>query len=75
MQTLVCFRVKKLEEEVAMDKAFRNPLFLCGIPLVVCGFSFGLTGLLADGTFAYVAPGLLIPGGAFMLIGWMQKNN
>lgn len=57
-----------------MDKAFRNPLFLCGIPLAICGFSFGLTGLLTEGTFAYVAPGLLIPGCAFMLIGWMQRN-
>lgn len=55
-----------------MEKAFKQPLFVVGIPLVICGFSFGLTGLLTEATFAYVAPGLLIPGMVFMLIGWMQ---
>ena len=57
-----------------MEKALRNPMFLCGIPLTVCGFCFGLTGLISEWTFAYVAPGLLIPGLAFMLIGWMQRS-
>lgn len=55
-----------------MEKAFKQPLFVVGIPLVICGFSFGLTGLLTEATFAYVAPGLLIPGLVFMLIGWLQ---
>lgn len=58
-----------------MDKAFRHPMFLTGIPLAFCGFSFGLTGLLNEATFSYMAPGLLIPGLAFMLIGWLQRNN
>lgn len=57
-----------------MGNAFKKPLFLVGIPLAICGFSFGLTGLLADRTFAFIAPGLLIPGVIFMLIGWMQRN-
>ncbi|WP_165557429.1 hypothetical protein [Pseudomonas sp. BGI-2] len=57
-----------------MDKAFRNAMFLTGIPLTICGFSFGLTGLLNESTLSYMAPGLLIPGLAFMLIGWMQSN-
>ncbi|QKG65835.1 hypothetical protein HP062_09700 [Pseudomonas sp. B14-6] len=57
-----------------MDKAFRNPMFLTGIPLAICGSSFGLTGLLNEATFSDMAPGLLIPGLAFMLIGWMQRN-
>lgn len=57
-----------------MGKAFKNPMFLVGIPLVICGFSFGLTGLLSERTFAYMAPGLLIPGLVFMLTGWLQRN-
>lgn len=57
-----------------MEKAFKQPFFLVGIPLTACGFTFGLTGLLAERTFAYMAPGLLIPGLTFMLIGWMQRN-
>ncbi|MCR8931882.1 MULTISPECIES: hypothetical protein [unclassified Pseudomonas] len=57
-----------------MDKAFKQPMFIVGLPLAICGFVFGLTGLLASGTFAYVAPGLLIPGLVFMLTGWLQRN-
>ncbi|MDE1167732.1 MAG: hypothetical protein PW845_20750 [Pseudomonas sp.] len=55
-----------------MDKAFRQPLFVVGIPLTICGFTFGLNGLLTEGTFAYMAPGLLIPGIVFMVTGWLQ---
>lgn len=57
-----------------MDKAFKQPMFVVGLPLAICGFVFDLNGLLVSGTFAYVAPGLLIPGVAFMLIGWLQRN-
>ncbi len=57
-----------------MDKAFRQPMFIVGIPLTICGFVFGLNGLLTDRTFAYMAPGLLIPGLVFMLVGWKQRN-
>ncbi|UST86948.1 MULTISPECIES: hypothetical protein [Pseudomonas] len=57
-----------------MDKAFKQPMFVVGLPLAICGLVFGLNGLLASGTLAYVAPGLLIPGLAFMLIGWLQRN-
>lgn len=38
-----------------MDKAFRNPMFLTGIPLAICGSSFGLTGLLNEATFSGMA--------------------
>lgn len=57
-----------------MDKAFRQPMFIVGIPLTICGFVFGLNGFLADRTFAYMAPGLLVPGLVFMLVGWKQRN-
>lgn len=57
-----------------MDKAFKQPMFVVGLPLAICGLVFGLNGLLISGTFAYIAPGLLIPGLAFMLIGWLQQN-
>jgi hypothetical protein len=49
-------------------------MFVVGLPLAICGFVFGLNGLLASGTLAHVAPGLLIPGLVFMLIGWLQRN-
>ena len=57
-----------------MDKAFKQPIFVVGIPLAVCGFAFGLSGLLVEQTLAYVAPGLLIPGVVLMLIGWMRRD-
>lgn len=57
-----------------MEKAFRNSLFLSGLPLAICGFTFGLNGLLTEHTFAYMAPGLLIPGVALMLCGFMQTR-
>ena len=40
-----------------MEKAFRNPLFLTGITLAVCGF-------------AITAPGLWIAGLVLMVCGW-----
>ncbi|MFI8334439.1 hypothetical protein [Pseudomonas taetrolens] len=57
-----------------MTKAFRNPMFLVGFPLVICGSVFGLVGLLSNLTFAYMAPGMLVPGIALMLSGWRQRN-
>ncbi|WP_236318838.1 hypothetical protein [Pseudomonas canadensis] len=39
-----------------MDKAFRNPLFLTGIPLAICGI-------------AITAPALWIPGLVLMVCG------
>ena len=57
-----------------MDKAFRNPLFLVGFALVICGGTFALNGLLTERTCLYMAPGLLIPGVTFMLTGWKRRN-
>lgn len=57
-----------------MEKAFKQPMFVVGLPLTICGFVFGLTGLLASGTFAYVAQGLLIPGLVLMVIGWLRRD-
>jgi len=57
-----------------MDKAFKQPIFVVGLPLTICGFVFGITGLLASGTLAYVAPGLLIPGLVFLVIGWRRRD-
>jgi hypothetical protein len=42
-----------------MEKALRNPLFLAGLPLAVCGF-------------AITAPGLWIPGLVLMVCGWAK---
>lgn len=39
-----------------MKKAFRNPLFLTGLPLTICGF-------------AITAPGLWIPGLVLIVTG------
>lgn len=57
-----------------MNKAFKQPIFVVGLPLTICGFVFGITGLLASGTLAYVAPGLLIPGVVFLVIGWLKRD-
>lgn len=57
-----------------MEKAFRNSMFLVGLPLAICGFTFGINGMITEHTFAYVAPGLLVPGVVFMFIGWMQSR-
>ena len=65
---------KILEWDRAMDKAFKQPMFVVGLPLTICGFVFGLTGLLVSGTLAYVAPGFLIPGLVFMVIGWQKRD-
>lgn len=45
-----------------MAKAFKNPFFIAGLPLVICGFTFGLIGMLSNSTFSYIAAGLLVPG-------------
>ncbi|MDD0999290.1 hypothetical protein M5G20_25965 [Pseudomonas sp. TNT2022 ID1044] len=44
-----------------MEKAFRNPLFLTGLSLAICGV-------------AITAPGLWIPGLALMVAGWTKGN-
>ncbi|KAF1031151.1 MAG: hypothetical protein GAK37_00914 [Pseudomonas sp.] len=43
-----------------MSKALRNPLFLIGLPMLVCGF-------------AIAAPGLWIPGMALAVCGLSKK--
>jgi hypothetical protein len=50
-----------LNGDVAMEKAFRNPLFLNGLPRVVCGL-------------AITAPGLWIPGLVLMVAGWAKRK-
>jgi hypothetical protein len=45
----------------AMEKAFRNPLFLTGLPLAICGV-------------AITAPALWIPGFVMMVAGWASGN-
>ncbi|CRM94495.1 hypothetical protein [Pseudomonas sp. 22 E 5] len=44
-----------------MDKAFRNPLFLTGIPLVICGI-------------AITAPALWITGLVLMVCGLAKSK-
>jgi hypothetical protein len=50
-----------LKGVVAMEKAFRNPLFFTGLPLAICGV-------------AITAPGLWIPGLVLMVAGWAKGN-
>lgn len=50
-----------LKGEGAMDKAFRNPMFLTGLPMAICGL-------------AITAPGLWIPGLGLMVVGWAKGN-
>lgn len=47
--------------EGAMDQAFRNPIFLTGLPMAICGL-------------AITAPGLWIPGLGLMVVGWAKGN-
>jgi len=44
-----------------MEKAFRNPLFLTGLPMAVCGV-------------AITAPAFWIPGLVLMVCGWAKAN-
>ncbi|GID03461.1 hypothetical protein TMM008_06630 [Pseudomonas sp. 008] len=44
-----------------MDKAFRNPMFLTGLPMAICDL-------------AITAPGLWIPGLGLMVVGWAKGN-
>jgi len=55
-----------------MEKVFRSPMFITGVPLTICGLGIGLNDLLRVATFSYLALGLLVPGLAFMLIGWLR---
>jgi hypothetical protein len=48
-----------LKGDIAMERAFRNPLFLTGLPLAVCGL-------------VITAPGLWIPGLVLMVAGWAK---
>lgn len=57
-----------------MTQAFKNPFFLTGLPLAICGFTFALIGMTSASTFAYMAPGLLIPGLAMMGYGWVKRG-
>lgn len=58
-----------------MHKASRDPMFICGIPLTVFGYYFGLPDLTSEGAVVMgVAPALLITGFAFMLIGLLLRK-
>lgn len=57
-----------------MDKLFKSPMFIIGVPLVICGFGIGLNDLLRGAGFSRVALGLLISGFAFLAIGWMRRK-
>ena len=58
----------------AMHNASRDPMFICGIPLTICGYYFGLPGLTSEVAWMGVAPALLITGLAFMLIGLLLRQ-
>lgn len=57
-----------------MNGAFRHPMFVTGVPLMIFGFGIGVNDLLRVSTISYIALGLLIPGLACMLVGWMRRN-
>lgn len=58
-----------------MHKASRDPMFICGIPLISFGYYFGLPDLTSEGGVVMdVAPALLITGFAFMLIGLLLRR-
>lgn len=57
-----------------MIRAFKNPFFVAGFPLVICGLTFALIGAVGNSTFSYTAPGLLIPGLVLMGYGWAKRK-
>lgn len=57
-----------------MIKALKNPFFLAGLPIVICGFTSGLIGMAGHTTFGYLAPGFLIPGLVMMACGWAGRR-
>lgn len=57
-----------------MINAFKNPFFLAGLPIVICGFTSGLIGMAGNGTFGYMALGFLIPGLVMMAYGWAGRR-
>lgn len=58
-----------------MTQAFKNPFFITGLPLAICGFTFALIGMASTSTFGYMAPGLLIPGLVLMGFGWVKRKD
>ncbi|MFG0863110.1 hypothetical protein [Pseudomonas sp. CJQ_13] len=57
-----------------MTQVFKNPFFITGLPLAICGFTFGLIGIASNGTFGYMTPGFLIPGLIMMGYGWIKRK-
>ena len=57
-----------------MNGAFRHPMFITGVPLMIFGFGIGVNDLLRVANISYIALGLILPGLACMLIGWMRRN-
>jgi len=57
-----------------MRKASQDPMFICGIPLTIFGYYFGLPDLTSEGVVMGLAPALLIIGPAFMLIGLLTPH-
>ena len=58
-----------------MQKAFRNPIFITGVPMAIFGLGVGLNHLMRGVPFGYLAFGLLSSGCTLLLIGWMQRND
>ncbi|WP_199884980.1 hypothetical protein [Pseudomonas bohemica] len=57
-----------------MKNAFKQPLFVIGLPLMIFGFASGVIGWWLKHSFAYMAPGLFIAGLIFVVIGWIQRD-
>ncbi|MNG23026.1 hypothetical protein D3C84_1075810 [compost metagenome] len=57
-----------------MRKAIRDPMFICGIPLTIFGFYFGLPGLTSEVALMGAAPAFLIIGLSFMSIGLLLRK-
>ena len=57
-----------------MNEAFRNSIFVIGIPLAILGLGVCLNHLLRGERVGYLAFGVFVSGCTLLLVGWMQRN-
>jgi hypothetical protein len=57
-----------------MHNAFRNKLFITGVPMVIVGLGVCLNQLLWGRSVGYLAFAVLVSGCTLLLIGWVQRS-